>query len=292
MEGIFPGYGELPMAVEKLTGFFYFEFDDKFCDTPDSHEMWEMVYIDRGSCNIVAGDCELRLNQGEMYFHKPYEKHMLKIIPGVCTNVLILTFLSNSGGMMQFEDARVTASITTKQYISAIIHEAFCTYKGPFNKPDANNLEFLDDGRLWYGEESIRLRLELMLIELLRDSVGTGGARKKIADREIISDELCGKIIDYMNRNLYESLCIDTICETFSFSRSYVYKHFLAVCGCSPKEYFNRLRLKEAKRLIRETDMNFYEISDILNYSNPHYFSTCFKALTGMTPTEYKKSCM
>ena len=47
----------------------------------------------------------------------------------------------------------------------------------------------------------------------------------------------------------------------------------------------------EAKRLIRETEKNFQEISDSLGFSSAHYFSTIFKKYVGMTPTQYKKSC-
>ena len=48
---------------------------------------------------------------------------------------------------------------------------------------------------------------------------------------------------------------------------------------------------EEAKRLIRETNSNFFEISDMLMFSNSHYFSTTFKKYTGMTPSQYKNSC-
>ena len=48
---------------------------------------------------------------------------------------------------------------------------------------------------------------------------------------------------------------------------------------------------EEAKRLIRETKLSFFEISERLMLSNSHYFSTLFKTYVGMTPSQYKKSC-
>ena len=52
--------------IESLTSIHYFEFDDSFVDRIESHEPWEMVYVDRGECNIVADDKFFHLKQGEM----------------------------------------------------------------------------------------------------------------------------------------------------------------------------------------------------------------------------------
>ena len=48
--------------------------------------------------------------------------------------------------------------------------------------------------------------------------------------------------------------------------------------------------LHRDEQLIRENDMNFTQISDFLGYSSIHYFSSQFKKLSGMTPTEYATS--
>jgi YesN/AraC family two-component response regulator len=49
------------------------------------------------------------------------------------------------------------------------------------------------------------------------------------------------------------------------------------------------LKIKEAKRLIREGQMNFTEISEFLGFSSIHYFSKLFKKPTGKSPSEYAK---
>ena len=55
-------------------------------------------------------------------------------------------------------------------------------------------------------------------------------------------------------------------------------------------EYILKKKIGEAKRLIREDKLNFTQISDVLCFDNPHYFSTVFKRVTNMTPSEYKNS--
>ena len=53
-------------------------------------------------------------------------------------------------------------------------------------------------------------------------------------------------------------------------------------------EYMTNLKIEEAKVLIREEKHSISQISEMLCYDNPHYFSRVFKADIGMTPSEYK----
>ena len=50
--------------------------------------------------------------------------------------------------------------------------------------------------------------------------------------------------------------------------------------------------MKEAKRLIREGNESFAEISNRLGFSDPHYFSRIFKKICGQTPMEYKSEIL
>ena len=125
------------IKVDSLCSIHYFEFNDSFEDVLEIHEAWEMVYMDRGECEIIADNESFILKQGEIFFHKPYQQHMLRVIKGVCPNVFIITFESSSLAMNYFEDRKLQADITTKQYISAIIHEASGTFDLPFNDPCA-----------------------------------------------------------------------------------------------------------------------------------------------------------
>ena len=57
-------------------------------------------------------------------------------------------------------------------------------------------------------------------------------------------------------------------------------------------EYFCRLKIEAAKRLIRQGGQNFTEIAHALGFSTIHYFSRRFKAITGMTPSGYASCVM
>jgi len=277
--------------VDALCSIHYFEFNDTFEDSLESHSAWEMVYMDRGECEIVADDEVFVLHQGEIYFHKPHEKHMLRVVKGICPNVFIMTFESASPAMSYFERRRIEADINTKQHISAIIHEASGTFDLPFNDPCANELYVRNGNSLWAGDQSTLLRLELMLIELARKTDEKPKSTGKLYTKEIITDEFCLKVIEYMEERIYEKINMEDMSRALSFSKSYIYKRFVNSCGCSVVDYFTIMKIDEAKKLIRETKKNFFEISELLHFSNSHYFSTVFKRYVGMTPTQYKNSC-
>ena len=278
------------IEIDSLTSIHYFEFDDSFVDKIESHAPWELVYIDRGECNIVD-DKIFHLKQGEMYFHKPHEKHMIQTIKGIAPNIFIIAFSSESVAMQYFENRRIETSMSTKQHIAAIIHEASNTFDLPFNNPRMRRLKLKPEDGLWGGQQSILLRLELMLIEIVRENHYYESNRKMFLPKDIIADEFVLKIIAFMEKRLYGKFTMDELSQELSFGKTYISRCFVKACGYSIIDYFTKMKINEAKRLIRESKYNFFEISEMLMFSNSHYFSTIFKKHTGMTPTQYKKSC-
>ena len=274
-----------------LPSIHYFEFGDGFEDALEAHEPWELVYVDRGSCGIVADDRSFVLNQGEMYFHKPFEQHMLKVVKGIAPNIFIVTFSSTSPAMRFFENRRLTASLETKQQISAILHEASSTFDLPFNDPRMGTLRLREDEGLWGGEQTVLARLELMLVEIIRNNRHYPTKPKHFLSKEIVDDEFALRIIRFMEERLYGRFTMEELARELAFGKTYISQYFSRVCGYSVLDYFNMMKINEAKRLIRESGHNFFEISEMLMFSNSHYFSTVFKKYTGMTPTQYKKSC-
>lgn len=279
------------IEISSITSIHYFEFDDSFVDTAEAHEPWELVYVDRGECDIVADSEVLSLKQGEMYFHKPYETHMIKTLRGIAPNVFIIVFSSYSDAMRYFENRKLEASMTTKQHIAAIIHEASNSFDLPFNNPEMQKLKPKVENALWGGEQSMLIRLELMLIEIIRDNDYYKKSNRRFFPKEIINDDFALKIIEFMESRIYDKFTMDELSRELSFGKTYISKYFSKVCGYTIIDYFNMMKINEAKRLIRESKYNFFEISEKMAFSNSHYFSTLFKKHTGMTPTQYKKSC-
>ena len=290
----FTGYHlKKAVCVDEIAFIRYFELSDTFSDSPEKHEEWEMVYIDRGECNLIAEGNSFLLKQGEMYFHYPNEKHMLQMVKGISPNIFIICFYSKSPSMHYLKQHKFKASLSTKQHIAAIIHEASNTFELPFNDPRMDSLNLIQGERLWAGDQTVFIRLELMLIELIRKNTNNlkQDFSESFSNQGIITDEICQRIISFMEMRLYEKTTLDDISQEVSASKSFISNHFSEICNCSVIAYFNKMKINDAKRMIRENELNFTQISEKLLFSNVHYFSTVFKRYTNMTPSQYKKSC-
>lgn len=281
---------EKSIHVESVDTLLYFEFNDNFKDRIEEHSAWEMVYADKGHCTVVADDKSFTLEQGEMYFHKPFEKHMLKIDKNDYPNIIVSSFQCSSPAMHFFENRKIAVSLQIKQYIATMIHEASLTFERSSRMRISGSM-FQSQNKLWAGEQTVILRFELMLIELIRENAPHEEQKKQFVSKELADDPLCTEIIEFLEDSIYGELDIPALCEKVNFSASYISRHFSKVCGHSINRYYNMMKIEEAKRLIRQTHMSFFEISEKLMLTNSHYFSTLFKKYVGMTPTQYKKSC-
>ncbi|MUG43886.1 response regulator transcription factor [Paenibacillus woosongensis] len=93
---------------------------------------------------------------------------------------------------------------------------------------------------------------------------------------------------EYVDNHLLEDITLMKVAESIPISSSYLSRIFLKEVGESFSDYVIRNKVIYAQKLLRETNKKIYEISEILSYTNPHYFSKLFKERTGMTPLEYR----
>jgi AraC-like DNA-binding protein len=70
-------------------------------------------------------------------------------------------------------------------------------------------------------------------------------------------------------------------------SRTVFYRKLKAVTGMSVNEFINTIRLKRAVQLLEQKKLSVSEIAYEVGFSNPKYFSTCFKKQFHKTPSEF-----
>ena len=52
-------------------------------------------------------------------------------------------------------------------------------------------------------------------------------------------------------------------------------------------DYVAEVKIEEAKSLLLKDNNRIYEVSSMLGYDDPYYFSKVFKRVEGVSPTEY-----
>lgn len=280
---------ETVISVKKIVTAFYMELSKDFYYPGESHDFWELVYIDRGEMVCTAKENRFILKSGELTFHKPNEFHNLSGTGESVPNVCIITFECNSSAMKNFEGKIFHPDSDEKGLISSLLKEALSCYD-MFDKSNPLVQKLIKREDAPFGSSQLTKNyLETLLIKLQRSEKSESKISRNLIDGMLVPFEV-DEIIRYLNNNVYSRITIKKISEFLGKSESSVKKQFSAFMKTGVIDYFNDLKIREAKRLICEDKYNFAEISDMLKFDTPQYFSKCFKMRTGFSPSEYKKS--
>ena len=279
--------------IEKIITLFYMELSKSFHYDGESHDFWEMVYIDKGEMVCTADKNRFVLKSGEMTFHKPNEYHNLSGNNTVAPNVSIITFRCRSRAMQYFEGKIFRLNTEEKSLLSMLFEEGLSCFRlvDPHN-PLLQKLETVQESPFGSSQMTKNL-LEIFLIKLCRNTdVVTKKARQSYVIDGVDVPYQVKEILDYLHDNLYGKITVADVARHVGKSESTVKQLFARYRDCGIMKYYTQLKIKEARRLIREGKYNMTQIADMLHFDNPQYFSKCFKSHTNMTPREYKASIL
>lgn len=273
--------------ITQIVTIHYYEFDKNFSFGGESHNFWEMVYVDKGKVLVTNERDEIILSQGDIVFHKPNEFHAIRSYESE-PNFFVITFVCKSPSMAFLEDYHTKLDEKLKPFISSIIKESDLTFIIPKNDPSLKKLIKKDDAIIG-GEQFIKTYLEQLLILLIRN-VQKVNEFNIFTTKQSMENHLIDSVKSYIEEHVESKIKISDICAKLGYSKSYLCKIFGEQTGQSIANYSTLTKIKHAKQLIRENRLNFSQISDKLNFETSQYFSRVFKRITGMTPTEFKQT--
>jgi AraC-like DNA-binding protein len=82
----------------------------------------------------------------------------------------------------------------------------------------------------------------------------------------------------------------DCLCKLeIKMSRANLYKKMQSILGITPNDFIRNVRLKKAAQLLADTKTPVNQITLMVGFQTPRYFSQCFKKMFGLTPVEYRE---
>lgn len=93
----------------------------------------------------------------------------------------------------------------------------------------------------------------------------------------------------YFNEHYNEDISIEEYAQSRGMSVSWFLRNFKQMTMKSPMQYILTIRINNAVSPLETTDYNVTEISTIIGYDNPLYFSRIFKKQKGVSPSDYRK---
>jgi two-component system response regulator YesN len=100
------------------------------------------------------------------------------------------------------------------------------------------------------------------------------------------------KIKTYIEANYHENINLKSLATEFYMNPVYLGQLFKKTYGMYFNEYLLQIRVSEAKKLLRQTDMRSYEVAEKVGFSNADYFVTQFEKIEHVTPTEYRNKLL
>lgn len=104
------------------------------------------------------------------------------------------------------------------------------------------------------------------------------------------SDDIIAKADAYIREHFRENINREDVAAVACITPNYLSKQFHSRKGMNLREYINKIRIDEAKRLLLTTNLSVSEVAGMAGYDNISYFSTVFRKHTGMSPIDWRNT--
>ncbi|BBH22476.1 AraC family transcriptional regulator [Paenibacillus baekrokdamisoli] len=250
--------------------------------TSHFHGNYEIYYLLSGRRNYFIKDTAYTIAAGDLLFINKHDVHKTSVL-----------------GSSQHERIVVNFS------------DSFLGSGHPLFRPELlhvfrrnNHLYRLKPREQWFVEDSFRnmiseierkedgfeLSIRLILAQLLQFA-----SRLKDGCAAVTDDPLSpthrkiADVVKHINACYQEKLPLSELSKTFDMSPAYLSRTFKKVTGFTLVSYHNLIRIREAQKLLQETDKKVAEISERVGFEQFAHFNRTFKKTAGMNPLRYRK---
>lgn len=265
---------EFAIYSRKLTGYYTMP---KY----DFHDYFEIYYLVSGHRYYYIENKRYSLQRGSILFIDRNEIHK-SVDSGAPNHERFVIYFTNQFlsrfrdeqlqlllSLFKSENKKVQFSLREQSYIERLLFQM----QQEFKKEDG------------LGRE---LFFESLLVQLLLFAARKREVEQPDNQKDPMNSRM-RDIIDFCNRNFREDLHLDELAERFHLSPFYLSRLFKRTTGFTFKEYINTLRIREAERLLRETELKVIDISAHVGFANVSHFNRKFKQVTRMSPKEFKQ---
>ncbi|MBO5923051.1 MAG: helix-turn-helix transcriptional regulator [Lentisphaeria bacterium] len=161
----------------------------------------------------------------------------------------------------------------------------FCIAELPMPESLERAMALLQSSRDDLSKPGFADKLDLVCYTLVHESM------LLLAEKQVVLSEIDKKILNiasYLQTHYAEKCDIDKLSARYGFSRRNFLRHWERIFHCTPGEYLNKLKLLEAKRILKETSFPLAEIANQLGFCDVGYFCRFFRRHTGITPRKFR----
>ena len=265
------------VIINKIYSFFYNVRNAGFECQGEIHDFWECVYIVEGKISVTADDRIYNLKTNDIIFHKPMELHKYHVASDGPARLLIFSFSLEGRQSMFFHNKVFHLTGKQCQLISDLLEYAQCNMTeeaarlGPYNR-------YLSAFKtVATYSQTVGIYLELLFLSIIENNA--------IINNSSSEDALIfEKAVQYMKKNISQSLPISLIANEVSVSLSRLKRIFNKYAGISVHRYFLLLKLNIVGEMLKQGH-SLNTIAIQLGFSSQAYLSTAYKREFGVSPS-------
>jgi len=236
---------------------------------------YEVVYVCSGSLRMWLAGKAISGSKGDIFIVKPGVRHREESPPGKTSQLLCLAtgFRRKSGRKCLFPldlppRIHLRAGHIVERVLLAIANEAYHRSVG--------------------YSAAISSHIMQMFIELGREARSATVPQMDVG--EIRRNRLASEARRYIEENYAAELSLDQIAQHFFISPYHFSRIFKEANGMAPIAYLTKVRIANAKRLLRDPKLPIKAVAAQTGYEDSHYFSKVFAKEEGTTPTVYRRA--
>lgn len=272
--------------MDKLSVDAYFpSVEDKFSlyssDPEDNnsehcHDFNELVIVDGGHGLHVINDKPIFIKEGDVFFVRDHDYHFydelgtLKLI-----NVLInphekFSYLTNIESLLSLFSA------SRGDCYAWLLPEAKNHCRGLI-------------GKMFSGENDRRRNLdslhrESIFFQLIMSLVN----HRESGDRNNTQYKL-HRLLKYLQEHCFSEINWSDVADEFLLTQRTLFRRIKDTTGMTPENYLKRLRLVSARVKIKSTEESITDIAFMCGFSDSNNFTTSYKQVFGLTPSQERK---
>lgn len=237
-----------------------FVYTDTFYE-PHFHANYELIYVFKGKMQLIINGLSQELCSGEIYLIAPYTVHSFLIDKKTTAWVGV------------FSDDFV-ASFSAKNRFFA--YEKFRCEK---------TVEDFLIMHLFYQGTPDRYMLKACLYMVCNECVNNAEKTQRNQDPDFTQ-----KVIRHISEHLGEDLSVQQLAQELNYEYHYFSALFQKCFSINFKTFVNMLRFEQACKLLSDHSRKITQICTECGFGSLRNFNRVFKGLSGVTPSEYRKS--
>ena len=246
-----------------------------------SQYLYRFVFVTKGSLSFFIDEKEYFCKAGDLVFLTPGQKYRLGI-NGDGFSLLDVYF-----DFTEQDGANDTRCVFINDFSKDLCHK----------KINFEDAEIFNDSKVFsFVSEEIFKRLSF-----INKSDPLYGFYYKSAISYLVSEilqkssnaENVGRgeeILEYINLHPESDLSAEALSQKFSYHKNYINSLVKKSVGISLSSYIKTVKIRYAKTLLLEGEMNLCEVASLLGYYDYSHFYKAFTSVAGETPTEYVKN--